>query len=247
MSNQPKFSVITVCLNEEAGLGATCESVVGQRFKDFEWIVIDGGSTDGTLEILKEYGDSLTHLVSESDGGIYDAMNKGVAKASGEYLVFMNGGDCFASAEVLDRVAAAPRCDLIYGDLYYDEVGDRRVTFPDQFKHGYLLKQMAPHQATFYQRSLFERFGGYDTSFRIAGDYDLFVRLLEKGKVSHHHISEPLAVFVLGGVSGSDRHRALRKRENHQVRMKYFHSYRWSLKAWRETIRCWFRSIFSSS
>ncbi len=237
MAKEPTFSVITVCLNEGQGMRATCESVVGQRLKDFEWIVLDGGSTDDTLGILSEYEDSVTHLVSEPDGGIYDAMNKGLALAAGEYVVFMNGGDRFASPEVLELVASAPRRDLIYGDLYYDEIGGRRVSYPDEIKPGYLLKRMAPHQATFYRRSLFERFGGYDTSYRIAGDYDLFVRLLEKGRVSHHHIAIPLAVFVLGGVSGSDKHRALRKQENHRIRMKYFRQYRWSLKAWREMIR----------
>ena len=234
---KPLFSIITVCLNENPGIRRTCESIIGLAHEDYEWIVIDGASNDGTLEILGEYKDSITCLVSEPDLGIYDAMNKGIAKAQGEYLIFMNGGDCFASPEVLTWAAAAPRKDLIYGNIFHDEPERHLVLSPERMNQGYLLKNMVPHQATFYHHTLFERFGKYDTSFRIAGDYDLYVRLLEIGRVSHHHINQPLAVFDLTGISNSEAFRALRKQENHRIRMKYFRRYRWSLKALRQKIR----------
>ncbi|MDX1680721.1 MAG: glycosyltransferase family 2 protein [Akkermansiaceae bacterium] len=235
----PHFSIITICRNEEAGIRETCESIVSQTFEDFEWIIIDGGSTDGTLDILSDYEEHISSLVSEPDEGLYDAMNKGIAKASGAYLIFMNGGDRFASEKALEWASTAPDKDLLYGDVYHDSPDGPLITYPDKLPPGYLLSKMIPHQATFYRRELFEQHGDYDTSFRIAADYDLYARLLELGKVSYHHIPKPLAVFSLGGISSSPGQRRLRKRENHRVRMKYFPRYRWSLKALRESLRNW--------
>ena len=113
-----RFSVITVCRNEALNIRATCESIISQGFEDFEWIVIDGASTDGTLDILHEYAENIGVLISEPDTGIYDAMNKGAARAAGEYLIFMNGGDRFASTEALHLASEAPRAQLLYGDLF---------------------------------------------------------------------------------------------------------------------------------
>lgn len=234
---QIEFSIVTVCLNEHEGIRRTCESVVTLEDKSYEWIVIDGGSTDGTLEILDEYSEQITCLISEEDEGIYDAMNKGIAHARGDYLIFMNGGDAFASKQALRLVSEAPKVDLIYGDLYFEKPGGERALYPDQLTRGYLLKNMVPHQATFYRSELFTQFGTFDTSYRIAADYELFVRLLELGKVSHHHIAEPLAVFDRTGISSDRAFRDLRKRENHRIRKQYFTRYRWSLKALRQEIR----------
>jgi len=234
-----KFSIITICYNEESGIRRTCDSIVGQTLSDCQWIVIDGGSSDKTLEILSEYESSIDVLVSESDAGIYDAMNKGIERASGEYLIFMNGGDAFASDQALAWVAASPQKDLIYGDIFFDKVGGELATYPDIMSAGYLLKKMVPHQGTFYRRSLFEKFGKYDTSYRIAADYDLYVRLLEVGKVDSFHLNKPLAVFDLNGISNNSDYRSVRKQENHLVRMKYFPQYRRSFKAWRQILRNW--------
>lgn len=237
MVRSPAFSIITICFNEAAGIRHTCKSIVGQTHADREWIVIDGGSTDGTVDILGEFREHIDCLVSEPDQGIYDAMNKGIAKANGQYLVFMNGGDRFASPDALAWVAAAPPKDLIYGDLIFDRPDGEVATYPDQLCSGSLLTHMVPHQATFYRRSLFERFGQYDTRFRIAADYDLYVRLLEVGKVAHHHIARPIAVFDRSGISNNPQHRRLKKQENHRIRMQYFPAYRWTLKALRQRVR----------
>lgn len=240
----PLFSIITICFNEENGIRRTCESVVSQDFRDYEWIVVDGGSTDGTLEVLEEFSGSVTRMISEPDEGIYDAMNKGIAAANGEYLVFMNGGDFFASDDVLAEVSEAPRKELIYGDIFFDEAGGSLAKYPDVMSEGYLLKKMVPHQATFYRRDLFQRFGNYDRSYKIAADYELYVRLIEVGKVSYHHIAKPLAVFDRSGISSGTAHRALRKRENHRVRKQYFRCYRWSLKALRQEVKNGLRKIW---
>lgn len=232
----PKFSIITICYNEAKSIRATCDSICTQSCRDYEWIVIDGGSTDGTLLILKEYEGSIDCLVSEQDSGIYNAMNKGAALATGDYLIFMNGGDSFANADVLDAVAECPSGDIIVGQLKFAGESDVR-TFPLQLPPGYLLRHMLPHQATFFHRAIFGRFGSYDESFEIAGDYEFFVRMIEKNKASYRYIPKILAVFAGGGMSSSSHQRALRKRENHRVRWKYFIRYRFSLKAWRQQFR----------
>ena len=233
----PTFSIITVCRNEEGAIRETCESIVAQEHEDFEWIVIDGGSTDGTLEILNEYSGSIRHLVSEPDAGIYNAMNKGAAMATGEYLIFMNGGDRFADSDSLLFAGQSPRAQMLYGDVYLgDQSGDVEA-YPDVVESGYMLRKMIPHQATFYQRATFEAAGGYDESFKIAADYDLYVRLFERERISHHHIPHPIAIFDLEGISNSKDFRQLRKRENHRIRKQYFKKYRFSMKCLRQEIR----------
>jgi len=232
-----KISIITVCLNEAESIRATCDSICSQSYSDFEWIVIDGGSTDGTLEILREYEDSMDCLISEPDTGIYNAMNKGAVKASGQYLIFMNGGDRFACADALLMASKAPRAQMLYGDVYLGDQSGDVETYPDVVESGYMLRKMIPHQTTFYERATFEAVGGYDESFKIAGDYDLYARLFEVERISHHHISHPIAIFDLEGISNSMHFRSLRKQENHRIRKKYFKSYRYSLKCWRQEIR----------
>jgi len=234
---RPYFSIITVCWNEEAGIKKTCESIVTQSYKDYEWIVIDGASTDRTLEILKEYETNMTCLISASDKGIYDAMNKGLIKASGEYVVFINGGDALASHDVLEKVKLAPHVDIIYGDMRQDSPDGPVMIYPNEIIFSDLLTLMLPHQATYYRRELFKYHGHYDISYRIAADYEFNLRLLASGKISLHHIAKPLAIFDLSGISSSQKHRDLRKLENHQIRMKYFPLYRWSLKAIRQGFR----------
>jgi glycosyltransferase involved in cell wall biosynthesis len=232
-----KFSIITVCLNEGEAIRDTCESIVTQTNRDFEWIVTDGGSSDGTLEILREYQDSVDCLISEPDTGIYNAMNKGAVKASGQYLIFMNGGDRFACADALLMASKAEGAQILYGDVYFGDASGDVETYPDVVEPGYMLSKMIPHQATFYERATFEAVGGYDESFKIAADYDLYVRLFEIERISHQHIPHPIAIFDLEGISNSKEFRQLRKRENHRIRKQYFKNYRFSMKCLRQEIR----------
>ena len=237
MQSHLKFSIITVCYNEAKNIKSTCQSVVGQNSCDFEWIVVDGASTDGTLDILEEYKDRIDCLISEPDAGIYNAMNKGISKASGEYLIFMNGGDSFSDADVLNAVASAPQKEIIYGDIAFAGQSSEVKYFPNVLREGYLLENMMPHQASFIQRKLFEQYGLYDESYRVAGDYEFFVRMIEVHGVSSTRIARVLSLFDNDGISSRAKFRALRKKENHRVRCLYFSRYRYSWKRLRQSLR----------
>ena len=230
------FSIITVCLDVVKSVRCTIESIQNQSFSDYEWIVVDGGSTDGTIDVLDDYSEHIATLISEPDRGIYHAMNKGIAHAKGEYVIFMNAGDFFANKDVLAAVNAAPRADLLIGDLIFS-VSDKVRSLPDELPDNFLLTNMLPHQATFFRRQLFESHGHFDESFRIAGDYEMFARLIQSGEVSYRHVPKTIAVFQGGGISESAEYRKIRKQENHRVRWKYFPAYRKSLKAIRQQVR----------
>jgi len=173
-----KYSVITVNYNNREGLLKTIESVVSQSFKDFEYIVIDGGSTDGSLEVIRQFADHIDYWVSEPDKGVYQAMNKGIAQAKGEYLNFMNSGDCFYDSHVLESIAALGLTeDLIVGhDYHYNAETQQGFTtiLPPRLTMLNFVHHTLPHQSTFFRRELF-RDMPYDESLRIAADLKFYI------------------------------------------------------------------------
>lgn len=172
-----KFSIITVNYNNKEGLRHTIESVIHQSFRDFEFIVIDGGSTDGSADVLKEYNEHITYWVSEKDNGIYNAMNKGIAKANGEYLNFMNSGDCFYNAEVLQKVEAFDcHADFIVGkDYHYNEkTGQGHTSIqPPRTTMIHFFIATLDHQSSFIKKELFDNCP-YDESYRLVSDWIFF-------------------------------------------------------------------------
>lgn len=178
--SRPRFSVITVCFNALAILPETYASLRTQSSSDYEWIVVDGASTDGTVEWLTEIGPDV--LVSERDTGIYDAMNKAIARATGDYLFFLNAGDRFADANVLTEIKSvldlqgAPWPGIVYGDvIYFGDRGQRRKRF-NWLKRSNLVFGDLCHQAAFVRREMFDRFGVFDVSLRYNADFDWFIR-----------------------------------------------------------------------
>jgi glycosyltransferase involved in cell wall biosynthesis len=218
---------------------STCDSIVAQTSRSFEWIVIDGGSTDGTLDVLENYSSDIGAFVSEADSGIYQAMNKGSALASGDYLVFLNGGDCFFGPDALKKAECAGEADVIVGYVRHGIDGADILRCPPSLQSRWLLDNMLPHQAAFIKRKTFEKAGKYNEAFRIAGDYELFARLFVAYQASYIRIPSVISIFARGGVSQSSSHRALRKRENHCIRWQYFPRYRFTIRAWREAARLW--------
>jgi len=185
--NNPVISVVTVAFNAASVLDKTLKSVTGQRDASFEYLVIDGGSSDGTQDIVRRYGASVNHFVSERDGGIYFGMNKGVAAASGEYLIFMNAGDVFADCHVLSDVEcflkSHPEASVVYGDSEQLFEYGSYIVRPDT---AYFNHRMAiSHQASFVRASLLRQHP-FDTAYRYAADFEQLSSLYLSGETFLH-------------------------------------------------------------
>jgi hypothetical protein len=197
-----RITIITVTLNAAADLETTLASVAEQRCPDFEHIVIDGGSRDNTVEVLRRHDNDIALWISEPDGGIYDAMNKGIAAARGAWIGMLNAGTVFHAPDVLaavQRAGSSGAPDVVYGDMIYIQ-GD--VNEPVYARSGLeLLREMRLcHEATFVSRAAYDRYGLYDASYRIAADYELCLRLLMRG-ASFVSLGRPCVTVWSGGVS----------------------------------------------
>jgi len=214
-----KISVITAVYNAKDTVIDAIESVLNQTYRDIELIVIDGGSIDGTLELLERFEERLGVFVSEPDGGIYDALNKGIARASGEVIGFMHADDLFAAQDVLQKVAdafAEPEVDAVYGDLMYVAKSEpsRIIRYWKAGDYDYRklkLGWMPPHPTFYVRRSVYERLGTFDTSLRIAADYDSMLRMLKEEGFNCHYIPEVLVKMRVGGESNRSLSNILRK------------------------------------
>lgn len=181
-----KYSIITVNYNNREGLRKTIESVIHQTCRDFEFIVIDGGSTDGSAEVLKEYDAQIDYWGSEPDGGIYQGMNKGIRKAQGEYLNFMNSGDCFYDNDVLEKVNNYQfQADFIVGkDYHFDAIsGQGHASIqPTRTTMVHFFMATLDHQSSFIRRKLFND-SPYDENHRLVSDWIFFVeKIVRDGK-----------------------------------------------------------------
>jgi glycosyltransferase involved in cell wall biosynthesis len=203
-SGAPLLSIVTVNLDDRAGLARTLASVARQTFADREVIVVDGGSTDGSVDVIREHGAVVTDWVSEKDGGVYDAQNKGTRRARGTYCLYLNAGDALASDDALERFfgAGAPIEDLLYGDVIFEEPdGRQRTERTPELTWALLMRTTLPHQATVVRRALFDRVGPYDTRLRLAADYAFFLKAFVVDGATARHVPVPLSVQVLGGQS----------------------------------------------
>lgn len=203
-----KYSIITVNYNNKEGLRQTIESVIHQTFRDFEFIVIDGGSTDGSANILKEYDQQITYWVSEKDSGIYNAMNKGIAKATGEYLNFMNSGDCFYAPDILEKVAHYQYdADFIVGkDYHYNEKkqkGHASIQPPRTTMIHFFIATL-DHQSTFIKRELFDN-SPYDENHRLVSDWIFFTEKIVKENKQVQFIPDIICRREEGGLSEQQR------------------------------------------
>lgn len=221
----PKISIITVCFNEKK-IEATCQSIVSQKWHDFEWIVVDGGSTDGTVDILNKYRDHMSVFISEKDSGIYNAMNKGISHARGEYLIFMNGGDYFLDPYVLERVFddKTRKEDIIYCDaLFLKEDGSTLLrefddmAIPDD---NFFINNCFAHQATFIRRSLFRKYGGYNEKHRIVSDWEKWIEFVVVNHASTKHVGLIVAIHNYTGISSHYTKEHLQERE--EVLQQYY-------------------------
>ena len=218
-----KLSIITVTYNAEAFIEATIQSVGEQTFSDKEFVVVDGKSKDRTVEILKKYPNVVTRFLSEKDSGLYDAMNKAIALAEGEYIMFLNAGDLFYDEESLSEAFSnSQNADLIYGDTaiiteHYELVGMRHLRPPTQLTYKSFLHGMVIcHQAIIAKKEIVPL---YDLTYRVAADIDWAIRLTKNARSSQFY-PEPLIRFKQGGISTQHRFKGLFER--YKVQKKYF-------------------------
>lgn len=196
-----KFSIITINYNNREGLRSTIDSVVRQTSDDYEFIVIDGGSTDGSVEVVNDYKDRINYWVSEPDKGIYHAMNKGVAQAHGDYCIFMNSGDSFYDPTVLERVKAAnPSEDIVVGKVVIDDQNHLISPPPKgEFTMYHLYSGSIPHQGSFIRTELLRKYP-YDEELKISSDWKFFVQALIFDNSTIRYIDDFVARYDTTGV-----------------------------------------------
>lgn len=220
------FSVITINLNNAAGLKLTIESVIQQSFQSFEYIIIDGGSTDGSVKEIQSYEDSIDYWISEEDTGIYNAMNKGIKRAKGDYCFFLNSGDRFTNSEILKEISQNLNGqDFIYGNLIItrkNRIIQRIINNPDATFID-IYAGVLKHQATFIKNRLFDIYGLYDEKLKIIGDWDFYLKTIGINNCSYSHIDIFISYYEFGGLSTcSDEMKESVFNERKYVREKYF-------------------------
>jgi len=206
-----KVSIITVCLNSERVIFDAIDSVLGQKYNNIEYIVIDGGSTDGTVGIVKSYGDKINKFISERDNGLYDAMNKGLAIATGDVIGILNSDDFYIDENVISKVMKTfevKQVDSVFADLVFVKTDNLKKVIryydsgnfnPDKFAYGW----MPAHPTFFVKRKAYEKYGVFRTDLKIAADFDILARFLYIHKISYSYIKEVLVKMRTGGVSTS--------------------------------------------
>lgn len=212
---QPKLSVITIVYNNVRDIERTLLSVLNQTYPNIEYLVIDGASTDGTLEIIKKYESRLSKLITEKDQGIYDAMNKGLALATGDYVLFMNSGDELYAPDTVEKVfSTATDADIYYGETeMYDEnwqsLGRRRHRAPAKFNwKSFRFGMSVSHQAIYIRRSLTE---AYDLQYQLSSDIDWVIRAAKKAK-KIVGVEAYVAKYLVGGMSKKRHRQSLKER-----------------------------------
>ncbi len=220
-----KLSVITINLNNKPGLIKTMESVFSQSEKAFEYIVIDGNSNDGSKEDIQKYDKQITHWRSEPDTGIYNAMNKAIKLAKGEYLLFLNSGDYLESANTLEHVFKQLHTeDIVYGNMIIDRGGKFiQGISPEHLEFEEMIRGTLWHPVSFIKKELFDKYGLYNEKYKIISDYEFFLRTIFIEKVSIRHINVFISVFNTEGMGSSPNYIKIHEQERYEVQTKLFH------------------------
>lgn len=211
--NGMKVSIVTVCFNSAATIEDTIRSIRSQQYEHIEHIIVDGGSTDGTQEVVGRYNGRIKKFISEPDRGIYDAMNKGIRLATGDVVAFLNADDVYASPSVVGDIVAAMhagQADGAYGDLVYvrrhDSYRVLRYWRAGEYRPRAFYRGWVPPHPTFFCRTgLYRELGGFDPAFRIAGDFELMLRFIEKNGIRVQYVPKPLVRMRAGGRANTIR------------------------------------------
>jgi glycosyltransferase involved in cell wall biosynthesis len=220
------LSIITINFNNRVGLEKTINSVKNQTNRSFEYIIIDGGSTDGSIKIIEDNLNVINYWVSEKDKGVYNAMNKGIRAATGDYLLFLNSGDYFYDSSALTKVLNYPlQEDIIYGDLYLE--GSEVLTlknYPSKVTFNYFFSYLEslPHPSSLIKKSLFSRVGLYNEEFLIISDWEFWLKAIFLHQATYKKIPVPISVFNINGISSAQTNILKTKLEKEVVYHKYF-------------------------
>lgn len=214
-------------LNNADGLQKTMQSVLEQSFTKYEYIIIDGGSTDKSVSLIEASADKLSYWVSEKDKGIYNAMNKGIEKAKGKYLLFLNSGDYFIGPDVLSElINAGSDEDLLYSDMILQKENVRtQWALPDKLSFSFFLKSSLPHASCLIKGSLFEAIGNYSEEYKIVSDWEFFFKAVHKYQCTYKHIPINCVIFNMDGVSTKDENAGIIVKERNAVVHKHFASF----------------------
>lgn len=218
---KPFLSIITVNYNNSIGLERTIQSIIPQTYKDFEYLVIDGASNDGSLEVIKKNITAIHFSISEPDTGIYNAMNKGIKASNGEYLLFLNSGDVLNGTTALADFISHKNFggDIIYGD-YQFENGEK--IFPDQLSPLFFFRTSLPHQSTLFKHTVFDVMGLYDEHYTIVSDRALYIKFFLSNQFVFRHVPYSLSIYDLSGISNNPEHMEKQAKENESMFQEHF-------------------------
>ena len=201
----PKISIITINLNNKTGIEKTIQSVISQTHGNVEYIIIDGGSNDSSIDVIRKYADKINYWISEPDKGVYNAMNKGIAKATGEYCLFLNSGDWLADENVIrDFNDVGFKEDVVSGNTYLvsgNNIELRKAVDNEFLTYDFFLKSILIHQSTFIKRDSFRIYGLYNENFKIVSDWEFFIKVLIVNNCSYQNFNRIISCFNLDGIS----------------------------------------------
>lgn len=218
----PGVSIVTVCRNAENNIDATIKSVLSQTYKNIEYIIIDGVSTDSTLEIINKYKDRISKIISEPDKGVYDAMNKGIKNATGKYIYFLNAGDLFRNCNALKlfNKKSTHKSEVYYSDIILIQNSNKTIKV-HYFCDDFLLVNSVCQQAIIYKRSVFDKVGLFNDKLKIVGDWEWEIRACKK-KVTIEKLNYIFSKFYYGGISNSSKYVNRHTLERYANIIKYY-------------------------
>jgi glycosyltransferase involved in cell wall biosynthesis len=228
MKTGPKISIVTACFNAVKTIEQTIQSVINQTYENIEYIIVDGASTDGTIDVIRKYEDKIDIIISEGDKGIYDAFNKGANVATGDYIQYLNADDYLATSDVIEGISwfltKKSNPVLVYGGiLMVDEVTDYKIIRNQSVSTSEIQQgKMIPHPATFVRRDILLLTGLFDTQYSIAADYDLICKIFSDYESSIYYYPQLITFFRIGGLSNAFKNRERVKKEVQAIVKKHY-------------------------